>query len=558
MWQAPTAAAYTGVLQVLLTLPPDVARQVLSQVPCSLLELLTALPPPLHMIAFLSRVSSSHGLVAHDSVNPQGPPSVGSHVISALVPPLLLRGAQLQSLTLNNWALSAASVTSLACALPHLSKLHSLFLRDALTAPTHINILAPYLARMPALQELDLANAAIDTIAAASAAHHISAMTSLTALDISHNPLLSPTSPLPIALAALTSLARLGLADTGIDAPALQHTLPALSRLPHLKHLNLSGNSFGNHPVLEFGATVSDLQPLRTLSMNNIRQGLAPDCMYLIATMAPTLTRLELSNYMASTAMLGLEPLTACLLRLTELRVLDLSGNFWNVQTLGLLRGTLVALPLLRELSVMKRVPDFSSLGAVDQMTALSGITRLGISGWLREAAATEDVLAALAAMTDLTCVSIAFGTHSRSARAQLGDSVLGLTQLRSMRILAHDVCTYVLPHIAGLTALTCLEVVDTNTGKRPVVARNMWQQMAGMHALEVIKVGIDGDGEGGCWDVELLTEFVQWRCQWPALRELHTLHCRPKLHTLVDGMYLHGVRLCKYVDTCSELVTES
>lgn len=545
-------------MQVLLSLPPDVARQVLSQVPCSLLELMTALPPPLHVTAFLSRLSSSHELIAHGSANPQGPPCAGSHIIAALIPPLLLRGSQLKALKLNNWALSAPAVTSLACALPHLSNLRRLHLRDSLTNPSHITILAPYLARVSTLEDLDLANASIDTIAAATAAHYIAAMTALTSLDISHNPLLSPNSPLPAALAALTRLASLSLAETGIDAPTLQHTLPALSQLPHLKHLDLSGNSFGNHPVLDFGATLSDLQPLETLCMNNIRQGLAPDCMFLIATIAPTLTRLELSNYMASSAMLGLEPLTAFLLRLTELRVLDLSGNLWNAQTLGLLRGTLVSLPMLRELSVMKRVPDFSSLGTVDQMTALSGLRHLGVSGWLREAAATEDNLAALGAMTDLTSVSIAFGTHSRAARVQLGDAFRSLTQLRSVCILAHDVCAYALPYVAGLTTLTSLEIVDTNAGKRPVVVHSMWQQMAGMHALEVIKLGIDGEGEGDCWDVELLTGFAQWCRHWPVLRELHTLHCRPKLHTLVDGMFLHGVRLCKYVDSSTELASDA
>lgn len=543
---------------MLLSLPPDVARQVLSQVPCSLLELLTALPPPLHTLAFLSRVSTSHTLIAHDCANPQGPPLTGSDTVAALIPPLLLRGTHICALTLNNWALSAATATSLACALPHLFNLSSLSLRNSLTACNQVNILAPYLARMSALEHLDLANARIDSIAAAAATHHISMITSLTSLDVSHNPLLSHTSPFPQALAALSRLARLALVDTGIDAATLQHLLPPLAHLPALRHLDVSDNPFGNHPPAGFGATLSDLQPLQTLQLNNVRPGISRDCMFLLAAIAPTLTRLELCHYMADPADSGLEPLTECLLRLTELRVLDLSANFWSGPTLSMLRDTLVVLPMLRELSVMKRVPVFSALGGVDQLMALTRLQRLAVNGWLREAAATEETLAGLAAMVSLTSVCVSFGQNSPSARTQLGDSFQALTQLRSLCILGHDVCMHVLPHIAVVTCLTCLELVDTGPGKRQVVARSMWQQMAEMRMLEVIKVGIDGDGDGGSWDVELLTEFVRWRRSWPALRELHTLHSQPKLHNLVDGMVLHGVRLCKYVDGRPERVSEA
>eukprot|EP00892_Ulva_mutabilis_P003451 jgi/Ulvmu1/1478/UM011_0208.1 len=543
--------------KVLLSLPPDVARQVLSQVPCSLLELLAALSPPLHTLAFLSRVSACNTLIAHDCANPRGPPAAGLHAVAALVPPLLLRGTQLRSLSLNNWALSAATATSLAAALPHLTTLHTLTLRHSLTAPSHIGILAPYLARMPALRHLDLTHACIDTIAAAAAAHHVSMLTSLTALDLSHNPLLTPTSPLPPALAALTRLVNLGLASTGIDAATLPHVLLSLASLSALQDLDLSGNSFGNHPRVEFGPSFDDLHPLQTLCMNNVRPGIAPDCMSLLATIDPTLTRLELSNYMPAPTLLGVDPLCACLLRLSELRVLDLSGNYWTVPALGVLRATLAALPVLRELSVMRREPEFASMGAADQVVGLPGLQRLAISGWLREAAATEETVAALAAMTELTSLCVSFGAHARSARAQLGNSFQALTQLRSLCVLAHEVCMHVLPHVAALTGLTCLEVVDTRLNVSQLTARSVWQCMAGMRSLVVIKMGIDGPCEASRWDVDLLAEFLLWHRRWPALRELHLVHCQPQLHNLVDGMFLRGVRLCKYVDHFSDSIDD-
>ena len=126
------------------------------------------------------------------------------------------------------------SLQALAAVLPHFSHLTRLSLSHSLTTPGHIAALSPCLPYIPALKDLSVASAAIDSVAATSFSQHLARTTRLTALDVSHNPIFpradaASAHAFVLAVAALPSLAALNAGSTGMPSRTAVHLLGHLA-----------------------------------------------------------------------------------------------------------------------------------------------------------------------------------------------------------------------------------------------------------------------------------------------------------------------------------------
>lgn len=553
------AALNSTQVQVLLKLPPDVAKQVLALVPCSLLELLSGLPPPLHALALLSKITCSHAVVAHSHSNPRGPPLGSVSAIPSLMPNLLLKVPLLSSLVLDNWQICNHSLQSLSAVLPHLSHLTHLSLSHTMTAPGHISTLAPYLPYMPALLSLRLVNGGIDSVAAASFAQHLTRISCLTALDVSYNPIflsedMSMGHPFLVALVALPDLANLSIASTNLSMRTAILLLRMKVTNPSLRTLDLS-SCVDYVEGLEDELELSLLALTQLQALNMSWDPEAPPSLPPMAALPVTLTRLHLHEHAAR---IDAIKLSSCLLPLTALQVLDLSGSDWATAQLLQIRGTLAGLPVLHTLSLLSSQPGPQMLAMLDAMPGLSAIKSLAVCGWTQAEDVDEAVQETLAGVTHL---SISYGAHARLATSHLGEQLRDLQRLRKLCLYGHDVCRLMLVVAQPLTALTHLVLVDTRSGPTTVRSRELWMQLIPLAGLEVLELGLnavhDAAVGAGSWDTELLTHFVLLHKHWPALRELHMQLQNVAKHDLVDGMYIHGVCIRKYMtqDTLQEFV---
>ena len=533
---------------MLQKLPPDVAKQVLALVPCSLLELLSGLPPPLHGLALLSKIACRNTVVTHSLRNPRGPPLSRQSAIPSLVPHLLLNQPLLSSFVLDNWDISMPSIQSLAAALPHFSHLTRLSLSHSLTTPGHIATLSPYLPYIPVLRDLNVASAAIDSVAATTFAQHLARTTRLTALDVSENPIFPHGDPsaahaFVLAVATLPSLATLNIASTGLPCSTAVLMLRHLAGNACIRRLNLAC-CIDHSETLE-GELQTSLLALTELQSLRMSWALAPTAFPPVASLPVALSRLHLCDHAGQVDALKF---SACLAHLTALRVLDVSGNDWEVASLVQIRGALANLPFLHTLSLLSPHPEVPMLSMLDTIPGLTTLRSLGICGWAQDADVEEQVQATLAEVTHL---SISYGAHARFTSAHIGSQLGGMARLRSLCLQGHDVCRNMLPAVAPLTALTRLVLVDTRTGPTTIRSREIWMQLRPLVGLEVLDVALNAGQDAhacGSWDVELLTHFVLLHKYWPALRELHMELQNVAKHDLVDGMYIHDVCIRKHV----------
>lgn len=536
-------------VQVLLKLPPDVAKQVLALVPCSLLELLSGLPPPLHALALLSKITCSHSVTAHSRCNPRGPPLSRQSAIPSLMPHLLLKTPLTSSLVLDNWGISIPCLQSLSAALPHFAHLTHLSLSHSLTTPGHIATLSPYLPHIPALQSLSVASASIDSVAANSFAQHLARITCLTALDVSDNPIFPRGEPssahaFVLAAAALPSLASLNVSSTGLPSSTAVLLLRHLGSNACIRSLNLAC-CVDPIDTLEDELQASLLALTELQSLTLTWAPAAPPVLPPVAAFPVTLTRLCLCEHAGQIDALKF---SACLLHLTALRVLDVSGNDWAVTHMVQIRGTLANLPRLHTLSLLSPHPEALMLSMLDTIPGLTTLRSLGICGWTQDADVEEQVQATLAEVTHL---SISYGAHARVASGHIGSQLGDMARLRSLCLQCHDVCRHMLSVVEPLAALTRLVLEDTRTGPTTIRSRELWMQLRPLVCLEVLELALNAGQDAlssGSWDVELLTHFVLLRKHWPALRELHMELGNVAKHDLVDRMYIHGVCIRRHM----------
>ena len=323
----------------------------------------------------------------------------GTRYVSLLMP-VLARLPQLAHLDLRDNGIDAAV---LAPPLASLTALTALNLDGNDLGKPGAAAIAPALSRLSRLASLTLARNRFH--AAAVAVLPLGGLTALTALDLSHNPLLAPgVQALAPALDRLRKLAVLNLERTivsvvGVGAAGGAAALaPPLGRLAALTALDLTRNHIRSDAMESLAPALSRLSRLAHLVLRENGMGaagaaaLAPPLGVLTAL---TLLDLQGGNYILAD---GAEALAPALSRLSMLAHLDLSCN--RIRN----RGVAALAPALGKLTALTRL-DISNNGIGD--------------------AGVQHLVPAFARLTALQCLELRLGNDVATAGAPALQEVL-------------------------------------------------------------------------------------------------------------------------------------
>ena len=309
--------------------------------------------------------------------------------------PVLARLPQLAQLDLRANRIDAAVLAPLLASLTALTALH--LDGNELGKPGAAAI-APALSRLSRLASLTLARNRFR--AAVVAVLPLGCLTALTALDFGDNPLLlQGVQALAPALDRLRELAVLNLEGGyvgigGIGAAGAAALAPPLGRLAALTALDLTRNHIRSDAMESLAPALSRLSRLAHLVLRENGMGaagaaaLAPPLGVLTAL---TLLDLQGGNYILAD---GAEALAPALSRLSMLAHLELSGNAVGTRGAAALAPTLATLTALTRLDISgNRIEDAGALRLVPALARLTALRRLALTSYQGISAAGEAAL---------------------------------------------------------------------------------------------------------------------------------------------------------------------
>ena len=190
-----------------------------------------------------------------------------------LLPRLIPLASQLVTLDLDAACIGFDGAVALAPLLALMSRLTELNIRNNEYQDDAAELLGPVLSRMPSLQGLDLSFSFLGILEGAEAlAPHLASMTRLTSLSLSGSGLdPSGAEEYAPALAKLTGLTSLDLSWNNLDGVrGVGPLLPALAQMTRLTALDLTGdeNDLYGAGVTALAPVLATITGLRTLSLD--------------------------------------------------------------------------------------------------------------------------------------------------------------------------------------------------------------------------------------------------------------------------------------------------
>jgi Ran GTPase-activating protein (RanGAP) involved in mRNA processing and transport len=192
--------------------------------------------------------------------------------------PSMAKMTALQSLDLSSNLIRTEDMMHLAPCLAKLSGLKQLLLSKNLICDDAAKLLAHHIAHMSALESLWLDSNFIRVGGITHLAPELAKMPALTCLDLADN-LLANQGAMQLAphLSAMTGLEILSLRTNGIRDKGIAHLAPHLAKLTKLWMLDLGINEFGKRGVGHLAKHVSTLSDMRELGLSGVDVRVGPD-----------------------------------------------------------------------------------------------------------------------------------------------------------------------------------------------------------------------------------------------------------------------------------------